>query len=104
MSPTVLAGLPASELSARIAAGDVSSLEVVEAHLERIEALNPQLNALVVQRYSAARAEAMDADARQKRGEPLGPLHGVPGTIKEALDLAGTPATAGLTTRAQTLA
>jgi fatty acid amide hydrolase len=91
-------------LAASIARGEVSAVEAVEASIARIEAVNPRLNAVVVTRYDAARAEARAADERRARGEPLGPLHGVPITIKECFDLAGTPSTYGLPSRAQTLA
>jgi fatty acid amide hydrolase len=94
----------ATELAAMIARGEVSAVEAVEAHIARIEAVNPALNAVVVKRYEAALAEARAADERRARGEPLGPLHGVPITIKECLDLAGTPSTFGLPARARVLA
>jgi fatty acid amide hydrolase len=89
----------ATELAARIAAGELSALGAVEAHIARIEAVNPPLNAVVVKRYDDARAEAREADRRRAAGEPLGPLHGVPVTVKECLDLAGTPSTFGLAKR-----
>ncbi len=90
------------ELAAAIAQGEISALEAVEAHIARIEQVNPAINAVVVKRYDAARAEACAADERHARGEPLGPLGGVPVTIKESLDLAGTPTTFGLPSRANT--
>jgi fatty acid amide hydrolase len=96
--------LGAGELAAAIASGEVSALDAVEAHIERIERVNPQLNAVVVKRYDAARAEARAADRRRASGEPLGPLHGVPITIKECLDLEGTPSTFGLQALANTRA
>src|SRR5437016_4723373 len=77
-----LTNLSAGELAAMIARGDISSVEAVEAHIERIERVNPALNAVIVKRYDAARAEAKQADERRSRGELLGPLHGVPITIK----------------------
>src|SRR6202521_4339528 len=95
-----LTKLSAAELAVMIASGNISSVEAVEAHIERIERVNPALNAVVVKRYDAARAEAKEADARRARGEKLAPLHGVPITIKESLDLAGTPSTFGLPSRA----
>ncbi|HLJ80865.1 MAG TPA: amidase [Ktedonobacterales bacterium] len=95
-----LTQLSATELAARIARGDVSSVDAVEAHIARIEQVNPALNAVVVTRYDEARAEARQADERRARGEPLPPLHGVPITIKECLDLAGYPSTYGLQSRA----
>ena len=103
-STTSLAGLGATELAGRIARGEITAREAVEAHIARIETVNAALNAVVVPRYEEARAEAVAADERQARGEPLGPLHGVPVTIKEAFDVAGTPATYGLRSRAQILA
>jgi len=106
MSPTTaaksesLTKLPASELAALIAGGEVSSVEVVEAHIERIEQVNPALNAVVFKCYESARAEARAADRRRAEGLPLGPLHGVPVTIKESFELRHTPATFGLPSRA----
>lgn len=96
--------LGASELAARIATGDLSAVEAVEAQIARIERVNPELNAVVVKRYDAARAEAREADAHRASGAPLGPLHGVPITVKESLDVAGLPSTFGLPSRAKSLA
>jgi fatty acid amide hydrolase len=99
-----LTTLSAVELAAMITRGDISSAEAVEAHIECIERINPALNAVVVKRYDAAHAEARQADERRARGEALGPLHGVPITIKESLDLVDTPSTFGLQSRASILA
>src|SRR3954453_10334350 len=96
--------LGAGELAALTAAGDLSAVEAVEAQIARIEEVNPGLNAVVVKRYAEARAEAREADARRARGEALGPLHGVPVTIKDSLDVAGLPSTFGLPSRAQSQA
>src|SRR5436305_14139 len=104
ISNASLTNFSAVELAAMIARGDISSLEAVEAHIERIERVNPALNAVVVKRYEAARVEAQDADKRRLRGEVLGPLHGVPITIKESLDVEGTPSTFGLQSLATVLA
>ena len=95
-----ITALGAGELAALIAGGEISSAEAVEAHIARIERVNPALNAVVVKRYDAARAEVRAADARRAGGESLGPLHGVPITVKETLDLAGTPASFGLASQA----
>ncbi|HVZ39579.1 MAG TPA: amidase family protein [Candidatus Kapabacteria bacterium] len=95
-----IAGMPAAQLAERIACGDITAREAVEAHIERIERVNKHLNAVVVKRYEAARREADAADQRRRSGEPLGRLHGVPITVKESLDLAGTASTFGLATRA----
>ncbi len=99
-----LTSFSAGELAGMIARGEVSAVEAVEASIEQIERVNPKLNAVVVKRYDAARAEAKQADERRAKGEPLGPLHGVPITIKECLDLEGTPSTFGLPSRAHILA
>lgn len=96
-----LTRLSATELAAKVAAGEISSVETVQAHIRRIEAVNASLNAVVVKRYDAALAEAREADKRRAAGGALGPLHGVPVTLKECLDLAGTPSTFGLPSRAR---
>jgi fatty acid amide hydrolase len=71
---------------------------VVDAFIQRLEQLHAQLNALVVQRFAAARREADIADARRSRGSDLGPLHGVPVTVKECFLLEGTATTLGVVT------
>src|SRR5471030_3239609 len=88
--------LSARELARRIAAKDVSSAEVVEAHLARIEAVNPRVNAVVRLLADEARAGAAAADRQVAAGGPLGPLHGVPFTVKENIDMAGLPTTWGV--------
>jgi amidase len=89
--------LGASELAASIRAKRVSVHEVVEAHLRRIEAANPLLNAVTVVLADRALGEARVADDAIARGDALGPLHGVPMTVKENIDLAGSPTTMGVT-------
>jgi Asp-tRNA(Asn)/Glu-tRNA(Gln) amidotransferase A subunit family amidase len=74
---------------------EVSAVELVEAHAERIAERDPQVNALVLPRLAEARAEAREADAALARGDHLGPLHGVPFTVKEVMAVAGMPATNG---------
>ena len=83
----------ASELAALIARREVSATEVVTAHLARIAQVNPQLNAVVRVLADEALAAAATADRAQGAGQPLGPLHGVPFTVKENIDVAGTPTT-----------
>src|SRR5712691_6766570 len=78
----------------------VSATEVVEAHLQRIEAVNPALNAVVQVAGARARLEALAADQALARGEVRGPLHGVPMTIKDSLDTAGVISTGGTKGRA----
>jgi amidase len=91
-----LASASAGEMARRIAAKEVTSREVVEALLERIEAVNPELRAIRVVLADEALAAAADADGAVAAGEELGPLHGVPFTVKENVDVAGTATTAGL--------
>jgi amidase len=86
----------AGELAAAIAAREVSSAEVVDAHLARIEAVNGRVNAVVVVLADAARRAAAEADRKVAAGEPLGPLHGVPCTVKENIDMAGLATTSGV--------
>lgn len=69
---------------------------MTQAFIARIEEVNPRLNALVVRCFDSALEAAVEADAKRGRGETLGPLHGVPITLKECFHLAGTPATIGL--------
>jgi aspartyl-tRNA(Asn)/glutamyl-tRNA(Gln) amidotransferase subunit A len=87
----------ATELARAIAAGDVSSEEVVRAHLARIDALNPSVNAIVERLDDEALADARRADAELARGECRGPLHGVPVTLKESLAMAGKVTSCGST-------
>jgi amidase len=86
----------AAELAAAIRGRHVSSREAVQACLQRIEAVNPALRALVsVQADDALRA-ADAADRAVAEGAPLGPLHGVPATTKVNVDQAGLPTTNGV--------
>ena len=86
----------ALELAELIRTGQASAREVVEAHLRRIDEVNPELNAVVVVLADRALAEADEADRRSAAGAKTGPLHGVPVTIKENLDVAGTATTQGV--------
>ncbi len=78
----------------------VTSLEVVEAHLRRIEAINPKLNAVAQLTIDAARQRAREADGMLDRGEVWGPLHGVPFTVKDWIETADAICAAGLVERA----
>jgi amidase len=80
----------AVETAATIRAGAISSVEVVEAHLARMRAVNPKLNAVVVDLSEEALKAAKAADSAGARRNP-GLLHGVPVTIKENADYAGRP-------------
>ncbi len=86
--------LDATELARRIRARELSPVEVLRAHRERAEALNPKLNAIVTP-IDEAEALAREAEAAVLRGDVLGPLHGVPFTIKDSLDTAGVRTTRG---------
>jgi amidase len=81
--------LSAVETAAKIAAGDLSSSEVTEAHLARMVEVNPALNAVTNDLSVSARVAAIEADQAQAAGEDLGLMHGVPMTIKENVDQAG---------------
>jgi len=86
----------ATDLAALIAAGDVSACEVIDAHLDRIDHVNNHCNAITMVLADEARSAAATADAMVSAGDPLGPFHGVPCTIKENVDVVGTPTTQGL--------
>jgi len=86
---------PATEAAAMLAGKEVSARELTEALLAWIEAANPGLGAVVALRPEEALAEAAAADQAAARGGVLGPLHGVPMTVKDAFDVAGLPTTWG---------
>jgi len=92
--------LPAVALARAIRDREVSAAEVVDAHLARIAAVNPQINAVVQLAADTARDQARAADDAQRRGEPLGPLHGVPFTVKDVMETAGIVCASGLPERA----
>ena len=74
---------------------EMSAVEVVQAHLDRIEEVNPNLNAVVCPCADRALREAREADAALSRGDEVGPLHGVPMTLKDSLDTEGVVSTGG---------
>jgi len=86
----------ATRLAARIRAGEISARELTDYFIGRIEKHDGAINAVVVRDFERAREAAAHADDAQARDESLGPLHGLPMTIKEAYDLAGTPTTWGI--------
>jgi len=89
----------APELKAMLDAGDVSSVEVVKACQARIDAVNPQLNAIIWRRDDDALAEAAAWDDKRAAGQDVPPLAGIPITIKENLDFPGTDTTMGCRSR-----
>src|SRR5690242_6471488 len=86
----------ALELAALIRAREVSVREVVDAHLARIEAVNPQVNAITASLAVEARDAATVVDRRIASGAGVGPLAGVPFTVKENIDVAGWATTWGV--------
>lgn len=88
------------QLAAAIRSGRLTSTEVVRACLRRIEEVNPRINAVVTLCAERALAEAKAADDAVGRGTKLGPLHGVPFTIKDSLETAGVRSTSGTLGRA----
>lgn len=85
----------AATLARRIRNRELSSEEVVQAHLQRIESINPRLNAVVQLAAEQALKDARAADAALAHGQPFGALHGVPFTVKDWIDAAGLPCTGG---------
>jgi len=86
----------ATELAALIRRKKVSALELLDHFLDRIEKHNPGLNAIIWMDRERARKRAKAADAALRQGKRLGRLHGVPMTIKESFQVAGSPTTWGL--------
>ncbi len=85
----------AVDLAAAIKAGKISSAELLDYYLERVKRLNPDLNAIVQTCEKEAKALAKKADEDLAAGKLQGPLHGVPITIKDTLEVAGMPCTSG---------
>jgi aspartyl-tRNA(Asn)/glutamyl-tRNA(Gln) amidotransferase subunit A len=90
-----LAFMPATNLAVAIRSKKLSPVEVVEAVLSRIEVLNPRLNAYCTVTAETARAEARASEAAVMRGDPLGPLHGVPISVKDLVITRGVRTTFG---------
>jgi fatty acid amide hydrolase len=104
VSSDVLTSTSVRELVQRLTAKDLSAVALLDAVRHRIDQLNPQLNALVVSRWEGARMEAERADSVAHAEGTLGPLHGLPVTIKETFDVAGMATTAGIRSRRHLLA
>ena len=86
----------AIDLVADIKAGAISSRELTEHYIDRIERYDAAVNAVVVRDFERALEAADAADAALARGEDLGPLHGLPMTVKEAYNVTGLPTTWGI--------
>jgi fatty acid amide hydrolase len=95
----ILRDMSAREIAALVARRELAAVEVVEHFVARLNAVNGKLNAVAVDLTETARKAAADLDAALARGEKPGPLAGLPVTIKECFDLAGTASTFGLPAR-----
>ena len=91
-----LASLSASNLVKALKKKKISSLELLEFYIERYKRLNPRINAIVATDFENARKRARAADAAFARGEDWGPLHGLPMTIKDNIEVVGMPTTYGM--------
>ena len=87
---------PAVALAKALRAGELGSRELLEQYISRVERLNPKVNAVVAVDLERARRRADEADAARKRGSLLGPLHGLPMTIKDSLETEGLCTTCGV--------
>ena len=85
----------AVQLARAVRTGKVSAVELLKAYLDRVDRLNPAINAVVVDDREAALKQARAADRALAKGAKVGPLHGVPITVKESFNLVGQPTTWG---------
>jgi aspartyl-tRNA(Asn)/glutamyl-tRNA(Gln) amidotransferase subunit A len=95
LNDTDLCFTPATELARLLAARTVSAVELTETVLRRIETLEPSINAMATVTAERALEQARRADAALARGESLGPLHGIPVTVKDLFPVAGVPMESG---------
>lgn len=85
----------ATDLVGLLRDGEVSAVELLDLHLERVAAVNPALNAVVAIDEDGARAQARRSDDARARGEDVGPLGGLPMTLKDVYEVVGMPASCG---------
>jgi aspartyl-tRNA(Asn)/glutamyl-tRNA(Gln) amidotransferase subunit A len=95
ISADICCFLDAVELARLVRKRALSPVELIDVHLSRIEAVNPKVNAVTEVMAKSAREAAKVAEVAVLHGEPLGPLHGVPFSIKDAIAVAGVPAARG---------
>ena len=86
----------AMELAELVRTGEVRAMEIIDAHLDRIATVNPSVNAITAVLAEAAREQAKEVDAMRESGAALGPLAGVPFSVKENIDVAGSATTHGV--------
>lgn len=90
-----LTSLSILEMTSAIWRYEISPTELLDAHIKRIERLNPKLNAFAHIAFEEAKRQAQNAEAMARAGTKLGSLHGVPLTIKSSIDVAGWPCSCG---------
>ncbi len=88
--------LTATEQKALLASRRIGALELLDQHLDRVRRVNPSCNAIVTVDEEGARRQARAVDEKLARGGIVGPLHGLPVTIKDSFAVVGMPATCGL--------
>jgi Asp-tRNA(Asn)/Glu-tRNA(Gln) amidotransferase A subunit family amidase len=96
--------IPATELKKRIAAKDISPVEVVDAALKRLHEVEPVLNNFATLTEDVARQAAKDAEAAVLKGEPLGLLHGIPVSVKDLITMGGVKCSFGSRSAADNIA
>jgi amidase len=94
--PNALPFRTAKQLAAAVRQKKIGCLELLDLYLKRVEQHNPALNAIIATDVEGARKQAKAADRAVKAGKKLGPLHGVPMTIKESYNVVGYPTTWGI--------
>lgn len=99
-----LAFASATALAGLVRDRKIGAVELLDFFLARVEKLNPRINAVIALQAEVARKAAAARDAALARGEEIGPLHGVPMTVKESFDVAGLPSTWGFTQYASNIA
>lgn len=90
-----IVNLTIRDLSTAISSGDISPLDLIEATLERISRLNPELNAFITVLEKSARQDAKSAELLIKQGKYKGPLHGIPVCLKDLIYMKGVRSTSG---------
>ncbi len=90
-----IAWMPATEMATAVREKKLSPVEIAQTFLERIEAINPAINAYCLVTPEMALEQAREAEAAVTRGDDLGSLHGVPVSIKDLFDVPGLPTTKG---------